>query len=215
MGWLMLIAIGGVIAVALWALRVPRVAWTSVGAALMLAATGYALQGKPDLPAHPATPASASTAAIEPDEAEMRDQFFGHYHNGMAFLGAADALMRAGEPRSAARATLGGVQQFPENVALWTALGRALAAADGGTVSPASAYAFNRAIQLAPNHPGPHYFLGLAYIGAGQAQAARAQWQLALQLTPENAPYRDKLTERLKLLDQFMQMMAGAPPPAK
>ncbi|WP_458865567.1 tetratricopeptide repeat protein, partial [Enterococcus faecium] len=76
--------------------------------------------------------------AIEPDEAEMRDQMFGAYHNGTAYLGAADALLRAGEPRTAARAVLGGVQAHPDNIALWTALGRALAAADGGTASPAA-----------------------------------------------------------------------------
>ncbi len=208
MGWVMLAALGVAAAAALWALGVPRLAWTSVGAALVLAATGYALQGRPDLPEHLATPAAAATA-IEPDEAEMRDQMFGAYHNGTEYLGAADALLRAGEARTAARALLGGTQAHPDNIALWTALGRALAASDGDTLSPAATYAFNRAMALAPTHPGPHYFLGVALIAAGQGQAALAQLQIALRLASADAPYRAKLEERVKLLRQFLQMPLG------
>lgn len=211
MGWVMLAGLGVAVAAALWALGVPRIAWTSVGAALMLAATGYALQGRPDLPGHPATPV-ADASPLAPDETEMRDAMFGGFHNGTPYLAAADALMRAGEPRIAAQAALGGVRDHPANIALWTELGRTVAASDGNVVSPAAAFAFNRAMQLAPQHPGPHYFLGLALIGGGQLQAARAQWIAAYRLSPADAPYRDKLRSELIGLDQFIQ--TGGRPPA-
>jgi len=209
MGWLALFGIGVIAAGVLLALGVPRMAWTSVGAALMLAVAGYSLQGRPDLPGHLAVP-SASAVAIEPDDLKLRDEMFGAYHNGTAFLGATDALLRAGETRTASRAALGGVQEYPSNIALWTELGLALTAADGGNLSPAASFAFDRAVRLAPLHPGPRYFLGVAYLQGGQIAATRAQWQMAYRLTPPEAPYRAKLAERLRLLDQFMERMQKA-----
>src|SRR3546814_6776767 len=50
MGWVWLIVIGAAAAGALALLGVGRGLWSLVGAALMLGATGYALQGRPDEP---------------------------------------------------------------------------------------------------------------------------------------------------------------------
>ncbi len=212
MGWVMLAGIGAVIVGALVALGVPRLVWTSVGAALMLAATGYAVQGSPTLPESPAKPAAAAVA-IQPEEFKLRDEMFGSYHNGTAYLGAADAMMSAGEPRTAARAALGGVQEHPDNAALWTELGTALALSDGGTVSPAAGFAFDQAIRLSPAHPAPHYFLGLALIMSGRVQGGREQWIEAYRLAPANAAFRVTLAERLQRLDQFLQAGGTARPP--
>src|SRR3546814_7244633 len=54
MGWVWLIVIGAAAAGALALLGVGRGLWSLVGAALMLGATGYALQGRPDEPGSPA-----------------------------------------------------------------------------------------------------------------------------------------------------------------
>lgn len=205
MGWAMLILIGLVVAGALAALGVPRLIWTSVGAALMLAATGYVIQGKASLPEKLAVP-KIDTIDIAPDVIEMRDTMFGRYHNGTQYLAAADALLRAGDARSAATVALGGVKNNPQNVALWTELGTTLTATDGGSVSPAAQFAFQQAMRIAPDHPGPHYFLGLALLESGQLQGARVEWIKAFRLAPDTAPYRATLIERLQMLDQFSQM---------
>jgi cytochrome c-type biogenesis protein CcmH len=213
MGWIMLGLIGAAVAGALFALGLPRLVWTSVGAALMLAAAGYVLQGKPNMPETRAVP-QVDTIEVQPDEIEMRDEMFGHYHNGMPYLAAADAMLRAGDARSAAAAVLGGIKGNPGNSALWTALGSTLTASDGGMVSPSALFAFRQAMRLVPGHPGPHYFLGLAYAGAGQLQPAQAEWKLAYRLSSANAAYRAKIGDRLQMLDQFMAMRGGqAPPP--
>lgn len=209
MGWIAFIGIGAVIAVALIALGVPRLVWTSVGAALMVAATGYVVQGSPDLAGKPATP-TAESVRIPEEDMQLRDAMFGGYHNGTPYLAAADALLRAGDPRSAANAALGGVRKFPGNAALWTELGTAASASDGGAVSPAALFALQRAMRLLPNHPGPHYFLGICYANAGQLQAARAEWVRAYELSPPTAPYRETIGERVRLLDQFMAMASQA-----
>lgn len=195
---------------ALMALRVPRLAWTSVGAALMLGCAGYVVQGHPNQPEKLAV-TKIDTIEIEADVADMRNAMFGNFHNGTPYLAASDALLRAGEPRAAAQAMLGAVRSQPQNAALWTELGSTIALSDGGTVSPAALFAFQRAMKLAPDHPGPHYFLGLAYLAGGRGPQARVEWIKAYRLTPEGAPYRPKLAERLVLLDQFMQMNQGAP----
>ena len=205
MGWLMLIMIGMATAGGLALLGVPRLVWTSVGAALMLAATGYVLQGKAGLPEKLAVP-KIDTIDVAPDVIEMRDDMFGRYHNGTQYLAAADALLRAGDARTAASAALGGVKNNPQNVALWTELGTTLTASDGGAVSPSAQFAFQQAMRIAPDHPGPHYFLGLALLESGQLQGARIEWIKAFRLTSEKAPYRGKLIERLQMLDQFSQM---------
>lgn len=218
MGWAMLAIIGGGAALLLWRLGVPRLLWTLAGAALMLGATGYALQGSPALPGKVARP-QVRTLEIEPDLVELRNAMFGRFSIDAAYQTAADAMIRANEPAAAVKVTLGGLDKLPNSAALWTELGSTLVTHDGDTMSPPALFAFRRAMRLAPRHPGPPFFLGLGYVQAGQLPEARKWWARALQLTPPGLSYRAAIAERLALLDQFMQMAAAAqaqgsqPPP--
>lgn len=205
MGWLMLALIAGFTALLLWRLGLPRVVWTTAGAAIMFGATGYALQGTPGLPASPAKP-QTTQLDVAPDIIEMRGAFFGRYTGDAAYQTAADAMIRISDPASAVRVTLGGINHNPKSVALWTELGSVLVAHDGGNVSPAALFAFRHAIQLAPRHPGPPFFLGLGYAQAGQFPEARLWWARSLELSPPNASTRPMIKERLALLDQFIAM---------
>jgi hypothetical protein len=67
-----------------------------------------------------------------------------------AFLGTSDAMIRAGNLRSAADLALAGLRQSPNSAMLWTGLGSVLVQHDGNTMSPATMFAFRRAIALAP-----------------------------------------------------------------
>lgn len=210
MGWVMLAIIGIGALGLLFAVGVPRGLWTLVGAALMLGAAGYAMQGRPGLPGDPVK-ADTTPIEIDPGVIALRDDMFGHVTAQTPALVAADALTRNGSSDLAINVLLGGIRKYPENAELWTELGDTLALHDGGLVSPPALFAFRRAVQLAPRHPGPYFFLGLAYVRANQFDAARPYWAKALALTPAEADYRPELAVRLQLLDRYLQITGGAP----
>jgi cytochrome c-type biogenesis protein CcmH/NrfG len=208
-GWVVLAAIGVGCLALLAALRLPRGLWALAGTAVMLGAAGYAWQGRPDLAGHPVV---AETKAVEIDEGltEIRRAMFGRFDSGDAYFMMADAMTRAGSPKAAAQAMLGGVRKAPRDAALWTGLGIKLAEQDNNLITPASQYAFERAERLAPRHPGPPFFHGIALIRANEFAAARPYWARAVALTPETASYREALAERLMVLDRLLALQAEA-----
>ncbi|WP_204349524.1 tetratricopeptide repeat protein, partial [Stenotrophomonas maltophilia] len=71
----------------------------------------------------------------------------------------------------------GAVRQVPEDAALWTGFGLALAEYDGNQISPAAQFAFGKASALSPQHPGPPFFYGLALVRANRFAEARPWWE--------------------------------------
>lgn len=203
--WLLVLGLGamGLLAV----LGLGRSLWSFAGAALMLGATGYALQGSPMLPARPVA-ASARTVPEDPALIDLRDRMLGRYTLDAAYLTAADAMTRTGNAEAAIRVLLGGINRIPRSFALWTALGTAYATHDGNRVSPPARFAFEQAMRLAPAHPAPPFFLGLAHVRADEYAAARPLWARAVRLSPENASYRRDLALRLMLLDRLLAEQA-------
>ena len=159
MGWITLAILGGVAFGAIVLLGVPRRLWSMVGSALMLAAAGYALQGRPALPAAPAQPI-VSAEATDPELIDLRDRMLGRFSGDGAYLVAADAMSRQGDERSAVRVILGGIRKIPNSLLLWVGLGNAYAAHDGGQVSPPALFAFQQAARISPKHPAPPFFWG-------------------------------------------------------
>lgn len=204
MGWVSLLLLGTGAMAALVLLGLARPLWSLVGAGLMLGGAGYALQGSPGLPASPARP-TVDTAAVEPGLVFLREQMFGRFTAADAYLMASDAMLRSGDATAAARLLLGGIGARRANVALWTELGTTLALRDGDRVSAPALFAFRQAAHLAPTHPGPPFFLGLALVRAGEFARARAAWARALALAPAGAPYRPLLAQRIVLLDRLLR----------
>lgn len=202
MGWIALVLIGIVAALTLWRSGVARPLWSFVGAALMLGAAGYALQQRASLVSHPVE-SNAEPIEVDPSLIELRDQMFGRFTGDGAYLVAADGMTRSGDLGSAAQVVLSGISKYPRSLELWTGLGTVLSQHDN-VVSPASLFAFRRAAHLAPRHPAPPFFLGLAYIRAGQFAVARPYWARALALTPPNLSYHAQLAERLAALDAYL-----------
>ena len=213
MGYLWLAVIAAAVCALLAAMKVDRRLWSMVAAALMLGAAGYAWQGQPALAGHPATPGLAPT----PDDSAMldlRDQMLERYTGAAAYLVAADAMTRIGDRRAAVQVLLGGIRIAPKSLVLWTGLANALSAHDANQVSPPALFAFQQATRLAPKHPAPPFFLGLAYVRAGDFAKARPYWARALALTPADISYRGEIATRLALLDRFLAMQdAGAVQP--
>ena len=213
MGYLWLAVIAAAVCALLAAMKVDRLLWSMVASALMLGAAGYAWQGQPALAGHPATPGLAPT----PDDSAMldlRDQMLERYTGAAAYLVAADAMTRIGDRRAAVQVLLGGIRVAPKSLVLWTGLANALSAHDANQVSPPALFAFQQAMRLAPKHPAPPFFLGLAHVRSGDFAKARPYWARALALTPADISYRGEIATRLALLDRFLAMqdpVAGQP----
>lgn len=202
-GFLPLLLLGiGAFAALVW-LRVSRLLWSLAGAALFLGATGYAWQGRPSLASAPAKSA-VTMARVDPEAIALRESLLGRYTADTAYLVAADAMTRASDDGAAARVVLGGVSKLPRSFILWTWLGTTLAAEAGDQVSPPALLAFRRAAQLAPEHPAPPFYLGLAYVRAGQFREARPLWARALSLSAAGTSYREAIAVRLSLLDRLL-----------
>lgn len=205
MGWLWFALLGAAMAGALVMLGVSRALWSTIGLAAMIGVLGYSLQGRPGLAGSPAVP----DVAVPGDEAmtiDLRDRMLGRYSGDGAYLVAADAMARAGDRGSAVRVVLGGIRKIPESVLLWTGLGTALVAHDDGQVSPPALFAFQQAARLSPRHPAPPFFLGDAYVRAGEFAIGRRYWLRALALTSPGASYRSDIAVRLMLLDRVIAM---------
>jgi hypothetical protein len=209
MGWIVLAVLMLATAVALVLLRVSRLLWSLAGAALMLGATGYAVQGRPGMAGHPVNPAAIVTG-VDPALIDLRTQMFGRYGSDGAYLVAADALARSGSSDYEVQAILGGIRAAPGSVALWTSLGDALTRHDRQLSAPAR-FAFDQARRLDPRHPGPLFFLGLAQVRGQDFAGAALSWHRALTLTPVDASYRGAIRERVALLDRLRGMMDHEP----
>lgn len=212
MGWLWLCVIGGAAGLFLWRAGVVRAAREFVGAALLLGAAGYAWQQHATLTGH-TVKADTEKIDVDPGMVAFRDVIMPGLPGDSATLATADDQLRRGDAGAAARGLLDVIGREPNDAALWAGLGSAIAARDGGHVSPAAQYAFRRALSLAPTQPGPPFFLGLAYIQTGEFGAAKQAWLQALALSPRSAPYRMDIAERLAMIDEFQAMSAGRRPP--
>lgn len=222
MGWIVLLIAAALTGAVLIAIGFPRRLWTVGATALTLGATGYAWQGSPGLEGHPVA-AVEKSGEVDPGEVLLRDAMFGQFNHEWNTFNQGDAMIRGGKPGYAVTIMRAAVIKAPDNAVLWVGLGNTLSVHDRA-VSPASRFAFDKAMALWPTHPGPPYFLGLAYVRMGQLAEARPFWAKAVELTPEMVGYRAVLVRQLALLDQRMaegaqqrQMPgagAGAPTPA-
>lgn len=214
MGWLLFLALAVAAALLLWLFRFPRRLWAVPATAVMLGAAGYAWQGSPGLAGH-SVEAGKQEGQIDPEIVALRESLFGRFNFDAAYFMAADAMTRSGSPQSAARVMTGAVRKAPQDAGLWTWAGVVLAQNDGNQISPAARFAFERALALAPRHPGPPFFYGLAQIREGKLAEARGSWAKAVELTPADASYRGQLVARLFLLDRFLEAQQGGPAPQR
>jgi cytochrome c-type biogenesis protein CcmH len=214
MTWVVIAGVtAAVFAVLVFAFKVPRVAWELTAAALLFGLAGYALQGRPGLAGAPRAPVEDQRTA-DAELLRQRQAMGNKFGQGQSWLVVSDALSRQGQFRAAADFLGHAVREHPDDADLWVALGNALTGHGEGTISPAAQFAFRRAAQINPDHPGPPFFMGMALAQSGHLVEARTLWLGLLQRTPADAPYRRDLIARLVRLDQLIAMSEGkAPPP--
>lgn len=203
MGWLPLILISLAVVAALFPfVRRDKGALQFLAAALLLALAGYSWQGRPSQPGSPKS-AEAPQAVPDDDFATLHPDLLGRFDRASYWMTLADADRRNGNPRGAAEILESAVHNNPRSYALWTAYAYALVASNGELMSPASQLAFEQAGRLAPNHPGPVFFYGLALGRGGNWDQAEAVWREQLQSLGSGHPlYRAALEERLAAIRQ-------------
>lgn len=203
MGWLVFALLALLVLAALWRFgRLPKGGLEMVAAALFVAVAGYAWQGSPALPGKP-TPA--------PDAVKMPDSAFANQKQTMLaevggdadVMRSAEGLQQQGLNLYAIAVIKMGLAKRPNSADLWAGLGNAMVIQSGGQISPAAQLAFGRAEAIAPWHPGPPFFMGLAYAQAGQFDRAEMTWRGLLDRSPADAPWRPELEQRLLELERL------------
>ena len=201
-GWLFIIVMALALLAGLWRFaRLDRNGLQFVASALLLALAGYAWQGSPGLAGSPHRPPE-HRAPQESEFAKVRQDLLGRFDTADRWLTIADAYNRDGDTQSAAEIIQAGLRAHPRDADLWVGLGNALVVHGGGLMSPAAELAFRRAAQIAPNHPGPKFFYGLALAQGGHIDEAERVWRGLLAGAPPDAMWRGAIEQRLQMIDQ-------------
>lgn len=198
MGWLLLFILAALSLGLLWLLGIRGGLLTASAAALMIGASGYALQGSPDLP-------GSRAAAGEGHDffpvTEARHAFFGYFTPAESWLRMSEALERDGDSESAVGILQNAVKRYPGDPQLWVGLGNALVD-HARMITPPAEIAYKRAEQLSPGYPGPPFFYGLALARSGDRQGALALWQNLLKTAPAKADWRPLVEQGVKALSE-------------
>jgi cytochrome c-type biogenesis protein CcmH len=183
--------------------------------ALLLAAGLYWPFGRPDLPSAPfagraddrrlaqeaargreqgqAPSVESMIARLEQRVAERPDDLEAWQRLGQAFE-------LAGRYDDAVRARGKALALDDGSAADHAALGEALVMANGGTVTPAAAQAFERALALDAGDPRARFYRGLALLQEGDRQGALDAWVALIESSPGDAPWLPELQRRVTAL---------------
>lgn len=211
MSWVLAIGLAlAAFVVLAFVLKAPRSGWEAIGAALLLGIAGYGLQASPGLEGAPKPPAQqidSDPGALVAARSAVSDSELPPSNKWVVI---ADAMSRNGQFANAAQVLLGAVDDDPKDGEAWLALANALVSHADGILTPAALYAFQKAADAEPEHPGPPFFLGLAMAQSGRFAEARALWSELLDRTPPDAPWRENLEMQLGRLDGIMAQQEAA-----
>lgn len=198
MGWAILLLLVALAIGALWLLGVRGGLFTAAAAALLVGASGYALQGMPDLAG---SPTEASEARDVLPLSEARHAFFGPSTRAESWLVTSEALARDGRVEDSIGILQNAVKRYPSDAQLWIGLGNALVDHGHGLTPPAE-LAYKRAAEMAPAHPAAPFFHGLALARSGDRQAAITLWTQILQTAPKDAVWRPLVEQGVAALSK-------------
>jgi cytochrome c-type biogenesis protein CcmH len=197
MGWLILVLLIAVGLGGLWLIRVRGGLLTASAAALLIGGAGYALQGRPGLAGSPA--AGGEARDIFP-LTDARHAFFGNFTPAESWLRMSEALARDGKSEDAIGLLQNATRRYPGDPQLWIGLGNALVDHARGLTPPAE-IAYQRAAQLSPGYPGPHFFYGLALARSGDREGALSEWRQILATAPKDASWRPLVEQGIAALN--------------
>ena len=196
-GWLILVALVALALGAFWALGLRGAMLQLAAAALLVGASGYALQGRAGLAGAPR--AAAASKQVIP-LTNVRTAFFGEFPRSGHWLLMSDSLARKGETAEAAGLLLSAVREHPGDSLLWIGLGNALVD-HAGVITPAAQFAYRRAAELAPTHPAAGFFYGVALARSGDRAGALGLWRQILSEAPADASWRPLVEDAVAALE--------------
>lgn len=174
-------------------------------AALMIGSAGYAWQGSPAQSGSPQAATSIANMDATTDVLlALRSKMDRSFSPARSWLISSDGLARAGDLRGAAAYIEGGLIKNPRDADLWNALGVQMLLIGEGRLSPAAELAFARARALNPRHPGPDYFAGLAFLGAGEPARTAMHWRRALAKAGPNAEWAPIVRNQLTSVEALL-----------
>lgn len=206
MGWAILFLLVAASLGAMWVLGARGGLLTASAAALLVGASGYALQGRPALSGAPA-PGTAGRDVFPLTDA--RHAFFGHFTAAESWLRMSEALARDGRSEDAVGILQNAVRRYPGDPQLWIGLGNALVDHGHGLTPPAE-LAYKRAAELSPGYPAASFFYGLALARSGDREGALALWRQILATAPANADWRPLVEQGVAALSAPTPQRAGS-----
>jgi cytochrome c-type biogenesis protein CcmH len=211
MGWAILLLLVAASLGGLWLFGVRGGLLKAAAAALLLGASGYAIQGSPDLKG---APAEGNQGRSVVPLTEARHAFFGDFSPEESWLRISEALARDGKTEDAVGVLQNAVNRYPTDEQLWIGLGNALVDHARG-LTPAAELAYQRAAEVAPGRPAAPFFYGLAVARSGDRAAAVEIWQRILAKAPANASWRRLIAQGVVALSARPPAQSGAPPPGQ
>ena len=211
-GWVQFLLLALCLFAALWrSARLDAAGLQFLGAALLLALAGYAWQGQPGFAGQPKR-APERQRLPDSDFAATRRDMLGQFDSAGRWLTIADTYQRGGDTFGAAEIIRSGLRSEPRSADLWVGYGNALVLHAGGIMTPSAELAFRRAEEIAPGHPAPRFFYGLALAQSGRFDEAERLWREVLASAPADVSWRGMVEERLRMIEQARAM--GQIPPA-
>lgn len=192
-GWFLLLLLAAASLAGLWALGARGALLQLAAAALLLGGAGYALDGRPSLVGAPRT--SAGTGDALP-LTKARHAFFGNFGGNEHWLLLSESLARRGRSADAAGILRSALRAHPRDSQLWIGLGNALVD-HSRVLTPPAQLAFERAAELAPGHPAPPFFFGLALLRSGDRDTGLRMWRELLAAAPPDASWRPMVANAL------------------
>lgn len=212
-GWVIIVALAGAVLLGMWPwLRRDMGALQFVGAALLLGLAGYSWSGKPSMAGEPKT-AEDARARPDTDFAQLRRDLFPQFDRSGSALSLAETMNRMGRSDAAVTMLRGELDKSPRSMVLWLGLADALVQHGGGMLTPAAQLAFEKAANVAPDHPAPHFFYAVALLRMGQFDQAEQFLQRVLALPQTNDKWRE-LVGRARMAIAQMRSAAPAGPQA-
>jgi len=208
MGWVLFLFLSLCLFAALWRFaRLDGAGLQFLAAGLLVAFAGYAWQGRPGLEGSPKRPPERQRLP-DSDFAETRRDMLGHFDRAASWMSIAESYQRRGDTQGGADIIRNALRRGPRDADLWVGLGSAIVLHADGMMTPAAQLAFRRAQEIAPGHPGPRFFYGLALAQSGRLDEAERLWRELLAAAPADASWRPMVEERLEMLGRAR----GRPP---
>lgn len=189
----LLAAIVALTLAALWLLRLRGAILTLAAAALMIGAAGYVLQGRPGLAG---SPASAAARAAPVPLTVARKALMGQFTAADTWMTISEGYASRGKTAEAVGVMNSAIRARPTDYAMWVGLGNAIAE-HARTLTPGARFVFTRAAELAPGHPAPGFFLGLAEARSGRLAEAARLWRGVLASAPADVSWRPMVEDAL------------------